>query len=69
MLALDAAPMAHEWLEPGYFIVEEQALARWPAGCAVDRLGDGTANGRRFAVLRLAPPGCRALTGGAPSAG
>ncbi|HEY2993839.1 MAG TPA: glycosyltransferase family 39 protein [Methylomirabilota bacterium] len=69
VLALDAEPMTQARLAPGYFIVEEHALARWPAGCAVDRLGDGAANGRRFSVLRLAPPGCRPPTGGVPSAG
>ena len=69
VLALDAAPLARGSLVPGYFLVDERALAGWPAGCVTDRVGDGAANGRRFSVLRLAPPGCRPLTGGAPSAG
>jgi len=67
--ALDAVPMASAWLEPGYFIVDDRALAQWPAECTADRVGTGAANGRRFSVLRLAPPGCRPRAGGAPSAG
>jgi 4-amino-4-deoxy-L-arabinose transferase-like glycosyltransferase len=67
--AVDAAPLAEGRLAPGYFLVDERALASWPAGCVTDRRGDGAANGRRFAVLRLPPPGCARPTGGAPSAG
>jgi len=68
-LSLDAAPLERGRLAPGYFLVGDRALARWPAGCVADRLGDGTANSRRFWLFRLAPPGCPAPTGGAPSAG
>ena len=45
-------------LAPGYVVVDDRALARWPSGCASDPIAAGAVNGRRFSVLRLAPPGC-----------
>jgi len=69
VLSLDATPLAHGQLAAGYFIVDDRALARWPATCVADRLGGGAANGRPFSVLRVAPPGCAGQKGGAPSAG
>ena len=67
--ALDAVPLDRARLAPGYFLVDDRALGTWPRGCAVDLVGDGAANGRRFSLLRLAPPGCGGPRGGAPSAG
>ena len=45
-------------LAPGYVVVDDRSLARWPSGCASDPIAAGAVNGRRFSVLRLAPPGC-----------
>jgi 4-amino-4-deoxy-L-arabinose transferase-like glycosyltransferase len=56
--ALDAVPLGEVRLAPGYFVVDRRALSSWPEGCSAERLGSGTADGRPFAVLRVAPPGC-----------
>ena len=45
-------------LAPGYVVVDDRSLAGWPSGCATDPIAAGAVNGRRFSVLRLAPPGC-----------
>ena len=69
VVAVDAAALADGRLAPGYFLIDEHARKSWPAGCAVERVGGGAANGRPFSVLRLAPPGCTGTKGGTPSAG
>lgn len=58
VMPVQGAPLVHGQLAPGYFLVDDRALAWWPAGCPAERLAGGTANGRRFSMLRLAPPGC-----------
>jgi 4-amino-4-deoxy-L-arabinose transferase-like glycosyltransferase len=67
--ALDAEPLVGARLTPGYFLVDDRALSRWPPACVTERVGTGAANGRPFSVLRLPRPGCTAETGGRPSAG
>ncbi|HEU5197315.1 MAG TPA: glycosyltransferase family 39 protein [Methylomirabilota bacterium] len=66
--ALDAVPLTAGRLAPGYFLVDDRAMSRWPPACVTDRLGAGAANRRPFSVLRLARPGC-AEKEGLPSAG
>jgi len=56
--AIDAKSVRDVRLPPGYFVVDQRALSRWPEACSTEQMGSGTANGRPFAVLRLAPPGC-----------
>jgi len=69
VLALDAAPLTGGHLTPGYFLVDDRSMRRWPPACVTDRVGAGSANGRPFSVLRLPRPGCAAANGGPPSAG